>query len=105
MRIKRHCTAMQKLNKETDFFQFLKLARVAQFMSKVTLHKYQRDMLPYFKKYQLTALQGDECIHLLDTSRWGETAHKLLEGDQNESVVRESKRAEIESAFHTNFDV
>ena len=45
--------------KETDFFKFIKLLRVTEFLSKVMLRKYQRDLVPYFKKYQLTDFNGD----------------------------------------------
>ena len=66
-RLQRHELAQKKLAKETDFFQFLKTLRIAQFMAKITLRKYQRGLVPYFKKYQLTALDGDDYLSLLDT--------------------------------------
>ena len=45
--------------KETDFFKFIKLLRVTEFLSKIMLRKYQRDLVPYFKKYQFTGLDDD----------------------------------------------
>lgn len=39
-RLKRHKIAEKQLAKETDFFKFIKLTRVSQFMSKIVLRKY-----------------------------------------------------------------
>ena len=47
------------MSKETDFFKFLKLLRLANFTQHITFRKYQRNLVPYFKKYQLTELHGD----------------------------------------------
>lgn len=58
-RFKRHQTAQQRMAKETDFFQFLKLLRITRFMAKFFFKKYQRDLVPYFHKYQLEKLDGD----------------------------------------------
>ena len=52
--------AEEQFAKETDFFKFVKHLRVTNFLSKVVLRKYQRSLVPYFKKYQLTGLEGDE---------------------------------------------
>ena len=68
-RAKRHALAEEHLAKETDFFKFIKLLRVTQFMSKIVLRKYQRQLVPYFKKYQLTELTGDKKKSLISTEQ------------------------------------
>ena len=35
-------------------------------MSKVNVRKYQRKLVPYFKKYQLTELEGDKDISIFN---------------------------------------
>ena len=50
-RLQRHQLAMDQLTRETDFFNFLKLLRTTDFMSKLYLKEYQRGMIPYFKKF------------------------------------------------------
>ena len=42
-----------------QFFKFIKLFRITDFLSKIMLRKYQRDLVPYFKKYQFTGLDDD----------------------------------------------
>ena len=59
-RLQRHEVAQEQLSKETDFFKFLKLLRISDFISRLSLKKYQRNLVPYFKKYQLTELEGDK---------------------------------------------
>ena len=58
-RYKRHKLAEEQLAKETDFFKFLKLLRISNFTSKIGVKKYQRSLVPYFKKYQFPELEGD----------------------------------------------
>ena len=55
-------------------------------MTHLYLKDYQRKLIPYFKKYQLTELEGDEYNHVFDTARLGSTAQNLLEGDDQEKV-------------------
>ena len=88
-RLQRHELAMDSLTKETDFFNFLKLLRTTEFMSKLYLKEYQRGMIPYFKKYQLTELEGDRSKHVFDTHNLGSTAMHLIDGDEEE---REEQR-------------
>ena len=38
-------------------------------MSKIVLRKYQRQLVPYFKKYQLTELTGDKKKSLISTEQ------------------------------------
>ena len=60
--------------RETDFFKFLKLLRVTDFLSKLVLRKYQRNLVPYFKKYLLTEIDGDKKNSIFDTENLGSTA-------------------------------
>ena len=60
--------------KETDFFKFLKLLRVTDFLSKLVLRKYQRNLVPYFKKYLLTEIDGDKKSSVFDTANLGSAA-------------------------------
>ena len=60
--------------RETDFFKFLKLLRVTDFLSKLVLRKYQRNLVPYFKKYLLTEIDGDKKKSIFDTENLGSTA-------------------------------
>ena len=78
-RYKRHKLAEEQLAKETDFFKFLKLLRISNFMSKIGMRKYQRSLVSYFKKYQFPELEGDKEKCLFDTSRLGERTQSLLE--------------------------
>ena len=70
--------------KETDFFNFLKLLRTTDFMSKLYLKEYQRSMIPYFKKYQLTELEGDRSRQVFATDRLGSRAQHLIDGEDEE---------------------
>lgn len=47
---------MEQLQSETDFFNFLKLLRMTDFISKLYLKEYQRSLIPYFKRYLLTEI-------------------------------------------------
>ena len=76
---------MEQLYSETDFFNFLKLLRTTDFVSKLFLKEYQRSMIPYFKKYQLTELEGDRSRLAFDASKLGSRAQNLLEGEDEES--------------------
>ena len=38
-------------------------------MAKIGLRKYQRNLIPFFKKYQLTELEGDREQDLLSSSQ------------------------------------
>ena len=73
-RYKRQKLAEEQLAKETDFFKFLKLLRISNFTSKVGVRKYQRNLVPYFKKYQFPELEGDKKKSVFDTLRLGERA-------------------------------
>ena len=63
--------AEEQLAQETDFFKFLKLLRISSFTSKVGHKKYQRNLVPYFKKYMLPELEGDRKMSTFDTARLG----------------------------------
>ena len=78
--------AQEKLAKETDFFKFLKLLRVTDFMSKVTLKKYQRSLIPYFKKYSLAELEGDTSSKTVFTTERSATK-SLLEGEECADLI------------------
>ena len=83
-RLQRHELAMDQLTRETDFFNFLKLLRTTDFMSKLYLKEYQRSMIPYFKKYQLTELEGDRSRQVFATDRLGSRAQHLIDGEDEE---------------------
>ena len=71
--------------KETDFFKFLKLLRITDFLSKVLLRKYQRNLVPYFKKYQLTGLDDEQHgRNVISSDLLGEKTKSLLEGEELE---------------------
>ena len=71
--------------KETDFFKFLKLLRITDFLSKVLLRKYQRNLVPYFKKYQLTGLDDDQHGRkVISSELLGGRTMSLLEGEELE---------------------
>ena len=73
-RLKRHELAQDALTAETDFFEFLKLLRMSDLISKLYLKEYQRKLIPFFKKYQLTELDGDKKQHLLNSGLLGSRA-------------------------------
>ena len=74
--------------KETDFFKFLKLLRITDFLSKVLLRKYQRNLVPYFKKYQLTGLDDDQHGRkkVISTELLGDKTKRLLVGEELEEL-------------------
>ena len=76
----RYDLALEQLTSDTDFFSFLKLLRITDLMSKVYLKEYQRQLIPYFKKYQLTEIDGDRKKKVFDAARLGSTAQSLIEG-------------------------
>ena len=41
-------------------------------------------MIPYFKKFQLTELEGDRRKHVFDTHNLGSTATQLIDGEEEE---------------------
>jgi len=49
--VQRYELALEQLTAEVDFFSFLKLLRLSDFMSKIFLKRYQRKLVPYFKKF------------------------------------------------------
>ena len=57
-------------------------------MSKVFLKEYQRQLIPYFKKYQLTEIDGDRKKKVFDASRLGSTAQNLIEGQDDQAESR-----------------
>lgn len=66
---------------ETDFFTFLKLLRLTDFMSRVMLKEYQRSLIPYFKRYQLTTIDGDKDKKVFDAAqKLGSNALKIIDG-------------------------
>ena len=81
-RLKRHELAMEQLTNETDFFNFLKLLRTIDFMSKLYLKEYQRGFIPYFKKHQLTELEGDRTKSVYDSQLSESKVDSLLDGQE-----------------------
>lgn len=41
-------------------------------------------MIPYFKKFQLTELEGDRRKHVFDSHNLSSTASHLIDGDEEE---------------------
>ena len=68
-KLQRHEFAQEQLTAETDFFTFLKLLRLTDFMSRLMLKEYQRSLIPYFKRYQLTTIEGDSEKKVFDTAQ------------------------------------
>ena len=61
-------------------------------MAKVGLRKYQRNLIPFFKKYQLTELEGDRDQSFLSSSQvLGSTAQQLLDNNNDEEELRNKK--------------
>ena len=64
--------------------------RLTDLVSKLHLKEYQRSMVPYFKKNQLTELEGDKDRRLLSPSMLGERARSLIEGkDEDGDALRD----------------
>ena len=79
--------------KETDFFKFLKLLRITDFLSKVLLRKYQRNLVPYFKKYQLTGLDDDQHGRkVISRELLGDKTMSLLVGEELEELELSKKK-------------
>ena len=78
---------MEQLMAETDFFSFLKLLRTTDFISRLYLKEYQRSLIPYFKRYQLTEIEGDRRKKVFDTAMLGSTAQNLIEGEDEEATA------------------
>ena len=87
MRYMRHQLAEEQVAKETDFFRFLKLLRVTNFLKKINLRKYQRNLIPYFKKYQLTELEGDHTKQAYGVEIVKNVAHNLLDDDDEQDLL------------------
>ena len=58
-------------------------------MSKIYLAEYQRDLIPFFKKYQLTELEGDkERLKITDAiGRISSAAQTFIEGEDDDISV------------------
>ena len=80
--------------RETDFFKFLKLLRITDFLSKVLLRKYQRNLVPYFKKYQLTGLDDDQHGRnkVISKELLGDKTMSLLVGEELEELERSKNK-------------
>ena len=102
-RYKRHKLAEKQLAHETDFFKFLKLLRIATFASEIGIRKYQRNLVPYFRKYQLPELDGDKKCRIFDIDSLGESAKALIE-DQEEFKLKQSKKEALVETVSQRFD-
>ena len=73
----------------------MKLLRISDFISRIFLRKYQRNLVPYFKKYQLTELEGDKAWELstarITESVLGSSASQLLDHDEEAEKMRNRK--------------
>ena len=102
-RYKRHLLAEKQLAHETDFFKFMKLLRIATFASEIGIRKYQRNLVPYFKKYQLPELEGDKKCRIFDIDRLGEQTKALIE-DQKEFKIKQEKKEALVETVNQRFD-
>ena len=50
-KLERHEAAMDKLGKEVDIVQMLKVLRISSFLSKTVLKRHQRGLITSFDKY------------------------------------------------------
>ena len=67
-------------------------------MSKVTVRKYQRELVPYFKKYQLTELEGDKHTSILDAgAQMNKIAQGLLENDEEQNMLDNRKEMLVQT--------
>ena len=91
--------------KETDFFKFLKLLRITDFLSKVLLRKYQRNLVPYFKKYQLTGLDDDQHGQkVISRELLGHKTMSLLEGEElEERELSDNKKLQLKETIEGCF--
>ena len=63
---------------------------MTDFLSKVTLKEYQRDLIPYFKRYQLAELKEDRKRNeILDTAILGRRAKTFIEGGEEDELTLE----------------
>ena len=65
------------------------------------MRKYQRNLVPYFKKFQLPELEGDKKRRIFD--RLGEKAQSLLE-DHEEVEIQKSKKLALIETVKDRFD-
>ena len=72
----------------------------------MTLSKYQRSLVPYFKKYQLTELEGDKKTRrIFSTDNLGEKTRELLEGEELEDrEIENSKKLQLIETVRELFD-
>ena len=61
--------------------------RLTDLVSRLHLKEHQRSMIPYFKKNQLTELEGDQDKRLLSPSMLGQRAQALIEGEDEEGAA------------------
>ena len=79
---------MEQLQSETDFFNFLKLLRMTDFISKLYLKEYQRSLIPYFKRYLLTEIEGDHKMKVFEQEMLGSAAQNLIGEDEEAEAQR-----------------
>ena len=91
--------------RETDFFKFLKLLRITDFLSKVLLRKYQRNLVPYFKKYQLTGLDDDQHSRsVLSSQLLGDKTMSLLDSEELENREQtKNKKLQLMESIQDSF--
>ena len=76
-------------------------------MAKIMLRKYQRDLVPYFKKFQLTEIEGDQDMDLFDVNRVSSQVGDLTEGlmGRDEEYERlKTKRIDLKDTIQKRFD-
>jgi len=83
----RYELALEQLTSEVDFFSFVKLLRLTDFMSKIHMKEYQRNLVPYFKRFQLTEIEGDKDKVVFDTALLGSAANNLIKGEDEEAMA------------------
>lgn len=78
---------------------------MTDFLSKVTLKEYQRDLIPYFKRYQMAELKEDiKRNKMLDTAKLGKRAKTFIEGEEDElTLEREANSILIEQVHRRQF--
>ena len=70
------------------------------------MRKYQRNLVPYFKKYQLPELDGDKKSKIFDLERLGSLGEqtKALIEDQEEFKKKQSKKLALAEDVNQRFD-
>ena len=70
------------------------------------MRKYQRNLVPYFKKYQLPELDGDKKSKIFDLERLGNLGEytKALIEDQEEFKKKRSKKLALAEDVNQRFD-